>query len=111
MLLDGASAERRKSIRFPIAVVVRLKRPGGEITARTVNISSGGALLCASCRLPTGTHVEAHISWPVSLSTCDLKLVITGVVVWSRDEFIAVRRDRYDFKTVAGKHRPSGIPG
>lgn len=106
-LLDSTegSDERRKSIRFPIIVEARLKGPDGETQARSINISSGGALFSADTDVPLGSEVEAHIHWPVSLSTCDLKLVISGVVVWSRDHLIAIRRDRYDFKTVGSKRR------
>lgn len=106
-----ASDERRKSIRFPINVDARLKGRDVETPARSINISSGGALFSVDNDVPLGSEIEAHIHWPVSLSTCDLKLVISGVVVWSRDHLIAIRRDKYDFKTVASKQRSvSGNP-
>jgi len=60
--------ERRKSVRFALAVPVRIRilEPDnavetGVINGHTMNISTGGALLKTDCAIPAGTKVRLEL--------------------------------------------------
>jgi hypothetical protein len=69
----------------------------------TVNVSSGGALLKTDADVPRGAVVEAHMKWPAALEACDLKLVLTGPVVWKQGSLIAIHSKIHQFRTVSRK--------
>lgn len=92
-------ADRRKSIRFPINLETQIKAPGLTATGKTINVSSGGALVQTTEQLSVGDSVEAHVQWPVSLDSCGLKLVMNGRVMWVGEGLIAIRRETYEFRT------------
>lgn len=100
--------DRRKSIRFPINMETRLKnvRRASErldVCGKTINLSSGGALILTEAPVPQGAIVEAHVKWPAALDNCDLKLVLTGYVVWTEGPLIAIKRQAHEFRTVSRK--------
>jgi PilZ domain-containing protein len=75
----------------------------------TVNVSSGGALLKTDADVPRGTVIEAHVKWPAGLEACDLKLVLTGAVVWKQGSLIGIRRKVHQFRTVSRKRMQKAL--
>ena len=112
-----SSAERRGTSRYPIREHVKYsllnRRSITEGTGETVNIGSGGVLFSTQHRLMEGQTVALSINWPARLDgTCLLKLVATGRVVRSGDNWAAVRIDKYDFHTraaVESQHEGRGF--
>jgi len=62
-------------------------------------MSSSGILFSAAERIPLGRSVEVSVNWPARLGTCLLKLVATGPVVRCEGDRIALRIQRYEFRT------------
>jgi len=91
--------ERRRRIRFPLALVARYSLPTRlEIEGRTVNISSAGVLITSTHDLSAGTSISVKIEWPVSLdNTRPLALHIHGTVARSDRGSVAVRFTKYEF--------------
>jgi len=54
--------------------------------------------------VPRGATIEAHLDWPATLAQCDLKLVLTGTVVWTDGLTVAVRRQAHEFRTVSRRN-------
>jgi hypothetical protein len=108
-VLDPSSVlDRRKSIRFPINMEAHVKSIRGarqrlDAAGKTINVSSGGALIMTETPVPRGAIVEAHVKWPAALDNCDLKLVLTGQVVWVAGPLVAIERKTHEFRTVARK--------
>ncbi len=101
-----SSADRRGTSRYPLREHVKYsllnRRSVTEGTGETVNIGSGGVLFTTQHRLMEGQTVALSINWPARLDgTCLLKLVATGRVVRSEENWAAVRIDKYDFHTRA----------
>jgi len=100
-------SERRATDRFPIESDVRYRLLENNAVAetgagRTLNMSSSGVLFTAETRLPVGRRVELSVDWPAQLNEhCGLKLVALGRVVRSSSEAVAIRIDKYDFRTRA----------
>ena len=108
--------EQRTHQRYPIEfeLVYRLIHRGRverQGTGRTLNISSGGALLETDDSLPTGRSIELMISWPFLLEgICPLKLVMQGRIIRCDGRGIAVKVSHHDFRTAGArvpKNRPS----
>jgi hypothetical protein len=113
---DEHGKERRKSVRFALAVPVRIRILESDnaietrvISGHTMNISTGGALLKTDCAIPAGTRIRMELMFS---SLCYLGgadnsamsvVAIGGRVVrcWSRG--IAVAFDsRFSVKTGCG---------
>jgi hypothetical protein len=101
--LTTRADERRKSIRFPLKLEAQITGTDFKAEGETVNVSSGGALLKTDVDVQRGTIIEAHVKWPATLEACDLKLVLTGPVVWKKGSLIAIRRQIHQFRTVSRK--------
>lgn len=102
--LPHRSSDRRASSRFPIECELRYRSwSQGKIevgSGRTVDISSGGVRFKTDSPLPSGKRVEVSIFWPAQLDgKCNLKLVASGRVVWTRGDNVAVRIEKYEFRT------------
>ncbi len=102
--LPRSSSDRRASSRFPIECDLRYRSwSQGKVesgTGRTADMSSGGVRFKADSPLPVGRRVELSILWPAQLDgKCNLKLVATGRVVWTRGDTVAVRIEKYEFRT------------
>ena len=93
--------ERRRASRFAMQLPSRLKQGDISSDGITVNVSSTGALIQTDARFRPGVSVEVQVQWPVSLEECDLKLVLAGVVVWTRENLTAIRTTRHEFRTVS----------
>ncbi len=85
---------------------MRLTSYGRTARGITVDMSSGGVLVATEMEIAVGSPVEVFIQLPVTLDGCGLQLVVKGEVVRSRGLMTAIRRQRYEFRTVAAKSRP-----
>ena len=105
--------ERRRRIRFPLALVARYSVPTRlEIEGRTVNISSAGVLITSTHDLSAGTSISVKIEWPVSLgNTRPLALHIRGTVVRCDPGLVAVRFSKYEFRTKPKPPDSAGVNG
>lgn len=106
--LDEVAEERRKAKRYPIGrnVVIHpsirkgTKQAQPTAPGKTLNISSHGVLLTTELPLAKGSSVELAIDWPVSLNeTCGLNFVVSGSVVRASGDTVAVRIQKYHFRT------------
>jgi hypothetical protein len=73
-------------------------------------------LIHTDSRFRKGANVEAHLDWPVALEDCNLKLVMSGVLVRTEDFLTAIEAKHYEFRTVSRRNSssidnktPSGI--
>jgi len=105
--------ERRRRIRFPLALVARYSLPTRlEIEGRTVNISSDGVLITSTYDPSPGTSISVKIEWPVSLgNTRPLALHIRGTVVRSASGLVAVRFSNHEFRTKPKPRDSTGVNG
>jgi hypothetical protein len=107
--VNGAASadakDRRASQRFPLQLAVRYRilgsmPPARWIVAESVNISSTGMLFKVTEEVEPGQGVEAYVAWPIPLDKrVPLKLAIKGPVVRCDGQQLAVRFERYEFKT------------
>jgi hypothetical protein len=104
--LDGP--ERRRRIRFPIALSARCSVIGQQETEDacwTVNISSHGALITSTPKVRPGTRIGVVIDWPILIGNlCPLALHILGKVVRSEDGMVAVQFSTYELRTQPKLH-------
>ena len=97
--------ERRKAKRFAIELELRYKTIGKREEpligfGKTVNISSSGVLFTCEQKFVAGTRLELSICWPAQLNEhCSLNLVARGCVARSERDHLALRVDRYEFRT------------
>src|SRR5689334_576094 len=97
--------DRRLRRRYDIDLRVQYKVMRRDHVAqtgsgKTVNLSGAGIACEFDQALKPGSAVELAIAWPALLnSNCPLKLVVTGRVIRSEDGLIAVRMDKYEFRT------------
>jgi hypothetical protein len=102
---EAASAERRRSNRFPIEREVRYKTLNQRTetlagNGKTLNISSAGVLFTSDHDLPVGTRLELSISWPAQLNEkCLLNLVARGRVTRHSRGQLALQIQQYEFRT------------
>jgi hypothetical protein len=105
----GLAVDRRGNDRFPIMRELHyrvLGSKGGNKSGfgKTLDISSSGVLFASDAPLAPGKRVELSISWPAQLDgKCALKLVARGRVTRCRGTEIAVRMDRYEFRTQSSR--------
>jgi hypothetical protein len=104
-LANRGATERRSHVRYPIELDVRYncsweQGVSDEGSGKTRDFSSGGIFLSTNQPLPKGCHVELFINWPLLLEgTCLLQLAITGKIVRSSRDGVAVRILNYKFRT------------
>jgi hypothetical protein len=92
--------ERRRRIRFPIALFARYVHGRQEIegAGQTVNISSHGVLMTSPHELSPGTSIRVVIEWPI-LNARSLALHIGGTVIRSDSGLVAVRFSTHELRT------------
>jgi hypothetical protein len=105
--------ERRRTRRFSINLPVKCRRIEPSplsaqslqpVAGRSLNISSKGLLFSTDASLRAGQLVEVAIDWPMYLDRhIPLALVVEGEVVRKVASQVAIRIDKYQFKT----RRPS----
>jgi hypothetical protein len=110
---EAKSANRRRTHRFSMRLAAKFRRiePRSSldriIVGESLNISSKGLLFTASEAFTAGEVVEAFIDWPMLLdSRIRLTLVIEGVILRTGKDRMAMRIERYEFKTRSITERP-----
>jgi c-di-GMP-binding flagellar brake protein YcgR len=104
MMPAGRQSDFRNSVRFPLQLQVTLKTPGGELHAKTTDISAGGVLLHLDSAIEVGAPVQFAIEMPAELlGTQDpVEVMCAGRVVRClRDasgQSVAVVIDEYHFQ-------------
>lgn len=107
LVLPPKETDRNQRVhgRYPITLELqykvmnkgRVKRHG---FGTTVNISSGGVLFEADEQLPESSTIELAMNWPFLLDgVVTLKLVMSGRIVRTEANAIAVRAERHEFRT------------
>jgi hypothetical protein len=97
--------DRRTTSRFPLRENIRyrvVQSKSCKISGSgvTLNIGSGGILFTTQDRLLVGHRLEISVDWPARLGgTCPLQFVAMGQVVRSEPGQVAVKIERYEFKT------------
>ena len=98
------STERRTKARYPLELTVHYQTLDGQPvcgTGRTLNVSSGGALIAAEHDLDEGARLKITIEWPTLLDgITPLQLVTTGKVVRHWESNLGVAFDWYQFRTM-----------
>ena len=71
----------------------------------TLDLSSAGIMFDAGRPLPAGLDVELSIAWPVLLNDkSPMQLSVSGRIVRSHGNFVALRMVQHEFRTVAVVH-------
>lgn len=105
----GGGADRRTNARFPCRLAVSyqaLEHPflSGVATSETLNISSKGLLFATEEALQTGQLIQVSVDWPARLENqVPLKLVAEGRIVRNLNGLLAMRIDKYEFRTRRAK--------
>lgn len=110
----GRLNERRKRIRFPLALTVSYAALSNgralDGSGRTVNISSRGLLMNVDRELPLGTKLTLAIDWPLRLNQqCALALFVGGTVVRSESRNVAVRFGACELRTRGVRSRGTAV--
>jgi PilZ domain len=101
--------ERRARPRYPLEAVVLFEhREKGQGTVsgygRILNLSSSGVFFEPEGPAPIGGRLELSIHWPVALENgCPLQLKIDGTIIRCSQRGVAVRIERYEFRTRAAR--------
>ena len=115
---EEIGGDRRSDRRYLIQLelrwkLIRRRRVLDTGTGATIDLSSGGILFDAGRELPPGMNVELSISWPVLLhNVAPLNLVVSGRIVRSAANRVAVRMNQHEFRTtkLSSEHRDSTLP-
>jgi hypothetical protein len=105
---------RRSKVRYPISLPVKFNVNSNHVRSTgfgtLVDISSKGVALRAEGDFQPSMKVSASIGWPAMLGDeCALQLCFDGHVVRVDGSLVAIRIDRYDFRTVAKVKTTSGL--
>jgi hypothetical protein len=105
LLPTDKSPERRASVRFPLIldlryVVLGYPAPAESGSGRIIELSSAGLSFTAERPLSIGQKVDISIDWPVLLDgSVPLQLIMSGNVVRSDGSAVALKIERYEFRT------------
>jgi hypothetical protein len=89
-------ADRRSSQDFHLRLPIRC----GRIDCESLIISSKRLLFATPEAFQPGQRVKAFIDWPIRLDdSTRLKLVVEGPVVRKTGDRVAMRIERYEFRT------------
>ena len=103
--------EHRANGRYPITLELHYKLPNKQGAeqhgfGRTVNISTGGVLFEADARLPATGPIQLAMHWPHLLDgVVTLKLVMSGRIIRSDANAIAVKAEHHEFRTAGARFR------
>src|SRR5580692_5050905 len=116
-------ADRRTNARFPCKLAVSyqaLEHPffSGTATSETLNISSKGLLFATEEALQPGQLLQVSVDWPARLDDqVPLKLVAEGRIIRNVNGLVAIRIDKYEFRTRRSRTQnapaasSAGVPG
>lgn len=101
---ESGGVDRRRTQRFPLRENVTYSSLRGNAVCaglgRTVDMSSSGILFETEAGRHISGNIRLAVDWPALLGgTCLLKLVAEGLVVRVELNRIAVKIDRYEFRT------------
>jgi hypothetical protein len=103
-----AKPDRRSQRRFPVSLPLRYIVSGVEGEGWTLDISSNGALIQVSQKLPTGRGIRLFIDWPAKLDDrIPLQLVVKGTIRRSTAVTTAIAISTYEFRLQSGFTRVS----
>jgi hypothetical protein len=107
--------ERRAKSRYPLEWTVRYQTMGTASpvagVGRTVNVSSGGALIACSSNIREGIRIRAVIEWPSLLNgTTPLQLITIGTVVRRLNSGLAIAFEGYQFRTAGRRANVATMP-
>jgi DNA-binding NarL/FixJ family response regulator len=111
---ETGSADRRTNARFPCRLAVSyqaLEHPflSGVATSETLNISSKGLLFSTDEALQPGQLLQVSVNWPARLENqVPLKLVAEGRIVRNVNGLVAMRIDKYEFRTRKAQNSDAG---
>jgi hypothetical protein len=100
--------DRRSDRRYRIDLELRWKlihrrKVQDSGVGRTIDLSSGGILFEANREMPVGLNVELSVAWPVLLhQVAALQLVVSGRIVRTDGQQVALRMTQHEFRTIAG---------
>ena len=101
--------------RYPVELELRYtllnqEQPARLGSGRSLNISSGGVLFNADGVLPPSGHILLTMKWPYLLdSAVALELVISGRIVRSYANAVAVKAEHHEFRTAGARFRKSKV--
>jgi len=110
--IDSISGDRRAARRYDLQLevrwtLIRRRRAVDSGVGRTIDISSRGVLFEADRPLPLAWNVELSVFWPVLLGdVAPLQLAISGAIVRSQGQRVAIRMHRHEFRI-----RAHSLPG
>jgi hypothetical protein len=107
--------ERRAKSRYPLEWTVRYQTMGTASpvagVGRTVNVSSGGALITCRSNIREGIRIRAVIEWPSLLNgTTPLQLITIGTVVRRLHSGLAIAFEGYQFRTAGRRANVATMP-
>jgi hypothetical protein len=104
--------ERRYELRLQVRwKLIRRRRVLDSGEGRTLDLSSGGILFDAGRPLPTGLNLELAVVWPVLLhNVAPLQLLVTGRIVRSEGNRVAVMTSQHEFRTLSTLENDSPRP-
>jgi len=114
-VVDQINGDRRTDRRYDIQLelrwkLIRRKRVLETGTGRTRDLSSGGISFDAGRPLPVGLNVELSVTWPAMLhNTASMQLAITGKIVRSDRNWVAVQMSQHEFRTLATHPESSNV--
>ena len=112
---DAIAGDRREDRRYGIHLdvkwkLIRRRRVLDVGTGKTIDLSSGGLLFDPGRHLPEGLNVELAITWPVLLhNVAPLQLVLSGRIVRSNGQRVAMRTVQHEFRTIGVAAEPRNV--
>ena len=109
--------DRRNDRRYGLQLdvkwkLIRRRRVVETGIGHTIDLSSGGLMFDAGRHLPEGLNVELSITWPVLLhNVAPLQLVISGRIVRTDGQRIAIRAVQHEFRTIGVPADQRKAPG
>ena len=112
---QARQSDQRLHHRYPVELELRYtllnkEQPARLGSGKSLNISSGGVLFNADGVLPPSGPIVLTMKWPYLLdSAVALELVISGRIVRSYANAIAVKAEHHEFRTAGTRFRKSKV--
>lgn len=105
------ASDRRLGMRFPIEMDLSYRvgpKTAECVAGRTINISSTGILAQTEGAPAKGSKVHMSLAWPLLLDNrVPLQLIVDGRVVRAAEGQVAIRFERFEFRTSRESSRAS----
>ena len=112
---QARQSNQRLHHRYPVELELRYtllnkEQPARLGSGKSLNISSGGVLFKADSVLPPSAPIVLTMKWPYLLdSAVALELVMSGRIVRSYANSIAVKTVHHEFRTAGALFRKSKV--